>query len=187
MEYLDYPYARFNIKLDKLDYTDEEYSTHLAAADWTRGDSDHLRDLCQRYDCRWPVIHDRYAHVPERPLEQLQHRYFSMVQKLLKARALRAQAGGVGMGKEVDMAALQADTEAKAQGLGVSTKPYSLEYEEQRRGHLKALFNRTRAHEKEETALKEELKQVEGEVSTGWSLLVSNRAAGVPCHCWKAR
>ena len=43
-------------------YTDEEYDSLLGAADirWSRGETDHLMDLCAQFDLRWNVIADRF-------------------------------------------------------------------------------------------------------------------------------
>ena len=66
MELTDYPYARFNVRLDALDYSDQEYDAHLADPKWSRADSDNLVALCQRYDLRWPVF-DRYTGTTTNP------------------------------------------------------------------------------------------------------------------------
>ena len=34
MEYTDYPYSRFNVRLDKVDYTDDEYDRYLQVNEW---------------------------------------------------------------------------------------------------------------------------------------------------------
>ena len=74
VEFAEYPYARFNTKLERVTYTDDEYERLLADRHWTRSDTDYLITPCHRLDPRWPVIPDRYAPVPPRPLEQLQRR-----------------------------------------------------------------------------------------------------------------
>ena len=56
----DYPFAKFNKKLDCIPaYTDIEYANHLKDADWSKEETDHLLDLCTRFDLRFTVIHDR--------------------------------------------------------------------------------------------------------------------------------
>ena len=47
VEYPDYPFARFNVHLDSVEYTDEEYSMYLANSEWTRSDTDLLMGLCR--------------------------------------------------------------------------------------------------------------------------------------------
>ena len=40
--------------------SDAEYHNHLMVDGWTRAETDHLLDLCSRFDLRFPVIHDRW-------------------------------------------------------------------------------------------------------------------------------
>lgn len=56
----DYRFARFNKRVDMLRYTDEEYVEHLQDPQWTKEDTDLLFGLCQQFDLRFIVIHDRY-------------------------------------------------------------------------------------------------------------------------------
>ena len=98
LELVDYPYARFNISMDALEYTDQEYASSLGDPDWTRMESDRLVALCRRFDLRWPVISDRWQQqaaaairtaasgiggVRLRTVQQLQHRYYTMAQRVL--------------------------------------------------------------------------------------------------------
>ena len=41
-------------------YTTQEYQLHLHDDKWTKNATDHLFDLCSRFDLRWVVIHDRF-------------------------------------------------------------------------------------------------------------------------------
>ena len=123
IEFQDYPYARFNVQMAKLEYSDQEYAEVVAplsdSGRWTRAEDDALCRLAHAYSCRWPVIHDRWATtappsgvgsggvagaapLPQRPAVDLQHRYCSMAQALLLARkrkltadAQQAAAGAV--------------------------------------------------------------------------------------------
>lgn len=55
---MDYPYVRFNTKLDKLDYSNEEYIqliTVLKEGNWNRQEDDELCRMAILYDLRWPV------------------------------------------------------------------------------------------------------------------------------------
>ena len=60
----DYHYARFNIKVNVPEYTDEEYEAHLKNIDWTKEETDYLISLASEYDLRWIVIADRYEYKP---------------------------------------------------------------------------------------------------------------------------
>ena len=83
----DYPFARFNKKVDVLRFSDAEYRDLCTPSDeavraaaaaaaaagagapppvpadqdvrWTKEGTEALFDLCRRFDLRWPVIADR--------------------------------------------------------------------------------------------------------------------------------
>lgn len=88
VEYTDYPYAKFDIHLDPVTYTNEEYATYLTNENWTKSETDKLMDLARKFELRWAVIHDRwleYYYTQEggnqilaRKIEDLQERYYSV-------------------------------------------------------------------------------------------------------------
>lgn len=43
-------------------YSEQEYQMYLHDDGWTKAETDHLFDLCKRFDLRFVVIHDRYDH-----------------------------------------------------------------------------------------------------------------------------
>jgi len=53
-------FNRFNKQLEIPALSDAEYHNHLMVEGWTRAETDHLLDLCSRFDLRFPVIHDRW-------------------------------------------------------------------------------------------------------------------------------
>lgn len=57
----DYRFARFNKQVKLTTYTDEEYTKFLQDPTWTRKQTDRLFELCQSYDLRFVVIHDRFV------------------------------------------------------------------------------------------------------------------------------
>jgi DNA methyltransferase 1-associated protein 1 len=61
VEYTDYPYAKFDIHMDPVTYTPEEYAAHLQSETWTRSETDRLMELARIFECRWPVIFDRFC------------------------------------------------------------------------------------------------------------------------------
>ncbi|CAB4066157.1 DMAP1 [Lepeophtheirus salmonis] len=73
-------------------YTDLEYQNHLSSdgedgKGWSRAETDHLFDLCRRFDLRFTVIHDRYSRnnassFPQRSIEDLKERYYNVTEKL---------------------------------------------------------------------------------------------------------
>jgi len=105
VEYPDYPYARFDVHLDPLAYTEGEYELFCKGtekdadegyAPWTKSETDILLELCKTYELRWPVIYDRYHLLLEedgtkgRTMEELQYRYYSIATALTEARVDKA-------------------------------------------------------------------------------------------------
>lgn len=82
LAYSEYPYLKFNVQLDRITFTDDEYEQLLKNNRWTRSESEYLLDLCFTYELRWPVITDRYTLLPARRTEELQDRFYFMIGKL---------------------------------------------------------------------------------------------------------
>lgn len=61
-------WAKYNVKVERPQYTDEQYETHLKSEYWSKEETDYLVDLAIEFDLRWVVIGDRYDYKPsERP------------------------------------------------------------------------------------------------------------------------
>jgi DNA methyltransferase 1-associated protein 1 len=144
VQYTDYPYAKFNIKLDPVIFSDDEYEHLLRSDKWTRAETDHLMYICYKYDLRWPVIADRYMLLPSRPTEDIQERYYSIVTKVRSHR----------MGK--------GEGSAKHEPLTI----FDLEAERCRRTQQECQFRKTKSDEAEETKLREELKMIDSVLKT---------------------
>ena len=134
----DYPFARFNKRVETPAFTDMEYDTHLRADGWTREETDHLLELCQRFDLRFAVVHDRWdreRHKTERSVEDLKERYYGICEK---------------------MEVLHVDP-------GKISKPfvYDAEHERKRKEQLSRLYSRTQEQVDEEEMLKSELRKIE--------------------------
>ena len=96
IEYPDYPYARFDVHLDALTYTNEEYTQFLQDETWTKSETDRLVELARVYELRWAVIYDRWCDTyPKRKVEELQHRYYSVAATLLQQRVAKEAASEV--------------------------------------------------------------------------------------------
>ena len=104
VEYPEYPFARFNIHLDALNYKQDHdhdndndnedstststdtgtafYKEFLSDDNWTRSETDELLELCRIFELRWPVIMDRwmgkFGSMSNKKVEDLQHRYYSI-------------------------------------------------------------------------------------------------------------
>lgn len=138
----EYPFARFNKTVDVPSYSDEEYELYLHDAPpstWTRNETDHLFDLCRRFDLRFIVIHDRFdkEKYQGRTIEELKDRYYGCVTRLFKARAPAGEA---------------------PQNL---PSTYDSQHETERKRQLLKLFNRTQEQVQEEEMLVAELRKIE--------------------------
>ena len=56
----EYPFAKFNKRLEMPVFNDMEYQAHLREEGWSREETEHLLDLCRQFDLRFPVIQDRW-------------------------------------------------------------------------------------------------------------------------------
>jgi len=135
----DYAFAKFNKKLEVPVFSDAEYNNHLTAEGWTRAETDHLLELCSRFDIRFPVIHDRWDRnlfKTARTIEDLKGRYYGLCEKLETLHADPSKAG---------------------------SKPfhYDADHERRRKEQLKRLSNRTAEEVEEEEMLRAELKKIE--------------------------
>lgn len=86
VEYIDYPFAKFNMQMTGLNYNDVEYNDCFFHDDWSREDTDYLFQLCKQYDLRWNVIEDRYNRPIKRSVEELKARYFKVCNRVLTYR-----------------------------------------------------------------------------------------------------
>ncbi|KAJ3412680.1 swr complex subunit [Chytridiales sp. JEL 0842] len=135
----EYPFAQWNKPLSIIQYTDEEYESHLKDADWTKEETDYLIGLCKDFHMRFAVVCDRYEY-PEksRTLEDIMERYFSVAKTLQVARAAAA-------------------------GTALDEEPfvYNKAREVARRQHLEKLYNRPKEIQDEEELLFHELRRRE--------------------------
>lgn len=88
----EYPFAKFNKKLNIVAYTNNEYNTHLRTnqTKWTKAQTDHLFDLARRFDLRFVVMADRWdrANYGTKTVEDLKERYYEVVGVLTKASSI---------------------------------------------------------------------------------------------------
>lgn len=66
----DSSFAKFNVKVDVPQYSDDQYNSTLANDDWTKDETDYLVQTVREYDLRWPLIWDRYEYQPKLPASQ---------------------------------------------------------------------------------------------------------------------
>ncbi|KAJ1961356.1 swr complex subunit [Dipsacomyces acuminosporus] len=160
--FTDYFYARYNAKTKPCRYTDEEYTDCIAALDanWTRVETEYLLSLCEEFDLRFVVIHDRYYSHPDCPkqevvadrtLEDLKDRYYSICRALTQHRAGQDS-------RDPDDLPLQA-TNKLADDLALLNFDKTNELE--RKAYLEALFSRTKEEIDEEEILITEARRIE--------------------------
>ncbi|XP_043208294.1 DNA methyltransferase 1-associated protein 1-like isoform X2 [Amphibalanus amphitrite] len=134
----EYAFAKFNKKVDVVSFTDQEYQRHLQADGWSKAATEHLFDLCRRFDLRFIVMQDRWdrAKYADRSVEDLKGRYYSICSTLNK---LRAEPG-------------QPQTKEFV---------YDAAHERRRKQQLKRLFSRSPKQIEEEQHLLAELRKIE--------------------------
>lgn len=135
----EYAFARFNKQLEMPIFSDAEYHNHLMVEGWTRAETDHLIDLCSRFDLRFPVIHDRWdrqTFKKLRTVEDLKKRYYGIVEKLELIHPDPSKAG---------------------------SKPFHFDadHEKRRKEQLQRLYERSPEEVEEEEMLRSELKKIE--------------------------
>ncbi|KAJ1958330.1 swr complex subunit [Linderina pennispora] len=161
-QFTDYFYARYNAKTKPCQYTDDEYTKRIEPLDaaWTRTETDYLLKLCEQFDLRFVVIHDRYYTHPECPkegmrldrtLEDLKDRYYAVSRVLTQSRAQQDT-------RDLDDLPLQA-TNKLADDLALLR--FDKTKEQERKRYLEALFRRTKDEIEEEEMLIAEARRIE--------------------------
>ena len=133
-----YPFAKFNRKINLIKYSEDEYNKYLLDNSWSKAETDHLIDLCDRYDLRFYIINDRwdsneYPHLKPRSIDELKDRYYKVNGIMQRIK----------------------------QGDDAKVFVFDLEHEQKRREQLEKLFNRTKDQVDEENYLLDELKKIE--------------------------
>lgn len=65
----NYKYAKYNVRVDRPVYTDEQYNAKMRSEHWTKDETDYLVNLAYEFDLRWIVIADRYEYQPSQPFQ----------------------------------------------------------------------------------------------------------------------
>ena len=156
----DSHWAKFNVKVDKPQYTDEQYETHLKNDDWSKEETDYLVDLATDFDLRWVVVADRYEYQPKEQHKENEH---SMVvtpqakartQEDMKARYYNVAAKTMVLHNPLSsMSSSEFDAHEKM------TK-YDPEQEKKRKAYAEQLMNRTDEEKYEEEMLLKELSRI---------------------------
>ncbi|TFY67633.1 hypothetical protein EVJ58_g1478 [Rhodofomes roseus] len=139
----DYPFAKYNVQTMTYVYSQDEYMRLLEDKDWTKDETDYLFTLVRDFDARWYVVYDRYEYEggPERSMEDLKDRYYSVCRKLIRNRPWAG------------------DETSKAQL--ITSLTFDKEREVTRKKYIASLESRTPQQKAEEDALYIELKRLE--------------------------
>jgi DNA methyltransferase 1-associated protein 1 len=134
-----YPFAKFDKSVSVPSYTEQDYKKYLADDGWTKEETDWLFELCQQFDLRFPVVHDKYNSwaVKRRSIEELKERYYSVCNRIQRVSA-----------KDAD-------------SIEHELMAYDADHEKRRKEQLERLYSRTREQVEEEEMLLAELKKIE--------------------------
>lgn len=153
----EYPFAKFNKKLNIVTYTTNEYNTHLRTnqAKWTKAQTDHLFDLARRFDMRFVVMADRWdrANFGTKTVEDLKERYYEVVGILTKVNFY----ANFSMGQFFMVFVSQ----TKGNNGEKKVFNFDAEHERKRKDQMRKLFDRTQKDIEEEQMLLNELKKIE--------------------------
>lgn len=166
----DYSFAKYNKRLSIPRFTKEDYDIALKDDEWSYEETKYLFYLCDVYELRWVVIHDRYhfprqkllkdenvkvegeakenavAEIPKpvtRTIEDLKARFYDIGQRLIKLKQQRGEHIGA------------AEEELYKQ------MKFNKENEIKRKQHLERLLSRNPAEIAEEEALVLESRKLE--------------------------
>lgn len=176
----DYAFARFNKPVRMICYSETEYASVVAKllpvpllkpapeaepgrrphpihhvppqAAWTKPETDALFELCNKYDLRFVVIHDRWpAAMSPRSVDQLKDRYYSVAKALIDYRAAHA---GKAKAAAVPLA-LAKHIQA------INMNPFDYEYESMRKNQLDFQYRRSKLELREEEETVREARRIE--------------------------
>jgi DNA methyltransferase 1-associated protein 1 len=159
----DSAFAKYNVKVIAVEYSNEQYQRYLQNDDWSRDETDYLVTLVRDYDLRWTVIWDRYEYQPPaiqtddskavevaivtaskpRTMEDLKARYYSIAATMMKVNKPPEQ------------------MIASEYSLMEKMLNFNPQQEVARKLFAEAMFHRTREEANEEEHLLVELKRIQ--------------------------
>lgn len=119
---------------------------------WNKEQTDYLFELVQRFDLRFPVIHDRwpYERYHDRSIDELKNRYYSVAKTILDHRN-RADPGS--------MNAMPLSLRKHCQA--ITMNPFDYEYECIRKNQLEYQYSRSKHELREEEETVREARRIE--------------------------
>ena len=116
---------------------------------WTREETDHLFELCDQFDLRFAVIHDRWNLAP-RSVEELKDRYYSVAKAVFEYRM-----------KENKDARSELPLALQKHCQAITMNPYDYEYECIRKNQLEWQYRRSKKELREEEETVREARRIE--------------------------
>lgn len=156
----DSHWAKFNVKVDRPHYTDEQYETHLKDDDWIKEETDYLVDLATDFDLRWVVVADRYDYQPkQQPKENEDSMAVTLQAKPRTQEDMKARYYDVAAKTMVLHNPLSSMSSSEFDVHEKMTK-YNPEQEKKRKMFAEQLMSRTDEEKYEEEMLLKELSRI---------------------------
>ena len=153
-------WAKYNVKVEKPQYTNEQYETHLKSEDWSREETDYLVDLAYDFDLRWIIIADRYVYHPnEAPKENADTMAATAQAKPRTQEDMKARYYNVAAKAMVLHNPLSSMSSSEFDAHEKMTK-YNPHRETQRKKYAEQLMQRTDEEKYEEEMLLKELSRI---------------------------
>jgi DNA methyltransferase 1-associated protein 1 len=153
----DSPWAKYNVKIDKPKYTNEQYEAQMKNEDWSKEETDYLVDLAYEYDLRWIVIGDRYEYRPSKRSEESEDAVIEA--KPRTQEDLRARYYDVAAKAMVLQNPLSSMSSSEFDAYEKMTK-FDAGKETQRKKYAEQLMQRTDEDKNEEEMLLKELSRI---------------------------
>ena len=153
-------WAKYNVKVERPQYTDEQYETHLKSEDWSKEETDYLVDLATEFDLRWVVISDRYEYKPsEKPNTDQDSMAVTLQAKPRSQEDMKARYYDVAAKTMVLHNPLSSMSSTEFDAHEKMTK-YDPIRETQRKRYAEQLMHRTKEEKDEEEFLLRELSRI---------------------------
>lgn len=153
-------WAKYNVKVERPKYTEEQYDTHLRNGDWSKEETDYLVDLATEFDLRWVLISDRYEYkAGEQPKNEEDSMVIALQSKPRTQEDLKARYYDVAAKAMVLHNPLSSMSSSEFDAHEKMTK-YSPTREAQRKQYAEQLMSRTKEERDEEEYLLKELSRI---------------------------
>ncbi|KAL8645847.1 MAG: hypothetical protein Q9226_007113 [Calogaya cf. arnoldii] len=155
----DYKYAKYNVRIDRPVYSDEQYDAQLRSEDWTKDETDYLTDIAHEFDLRWVIIADRYHY---QPLQTMQQGNAMAITTFPKHRTMEDMKARYYQVAAIAMALINPLTSMSESEFAIHEKMTKFDpaLETKRKQFAESLLSRSREEVQEEEILLTELKRI---------------------------